>query len=311
VVARLLAISDLHVGFPANRAAIAEITASTEDWLILAGDLGETVEHVRFVFETLRPKFARLIWVPGNHELWTVDPEEDPRPAPERYAALVSLAREFDVTTPEDPYLVWPESIRGQRCVVVPMFVLYDYSFGPDHLRGDREALRAWAAEVGISPADEKYLQCAPYADSASWCDARIRETERRLAEIAIEHGKDAITVLVNHYPLRLEHAVLPKVPRYVPWCGTVRTRDWAERYRAAAVVTGHLHLRSTRMSQATGQAPPVVYHEVAWGYPRERKKGANINAFLRQILPADARIQANLDSMVRTRTVFHKGNPG
>jgi 3',5'-cyclic AMP phosphodiesterase CpdA len=38
---RLLAISDLHLGDPVNRECFASIGASPDDWLILAGDVGE------------------------------------------------------------------------------------------------------------------------------------------------------------------------------------------------------------------------------------------------------------------------------
>ena len=42
-----------------------------DDWLIIAGDTGETPAHLDFVLKTLRPRFAQLIWTAGNHELWT------------------------------------------------------------------------------------------------------------------------------------------------------------------------------------------------------------------------------------------------
>jgi len=61
---RLLAISDLHLGHPVNRRHFASIGESPEDWLILAGDMGESEEQLAFAFEHLRSRFARLIWVP-------------------------------------------------------------------------------------------------------------------------------------------------------------------------------------------------------------------------------------------------------
>ena len=41
------------------------------DWLILAGDVGESEEHLRFALGLLAARFARLLWVPGNHDLYT------------------------------------------------------------------------------------------------------------------------------------------------------------------------------------------------------------------------------------------------
>jgi len=71
-VSKLYAVSDLHVGSPDNRQAVAGLAARPEDWLIVAGDVGERFEDVRWAIERLRDRFQKVIWVPGNHELWTL-----------------------------------------------------------------------------------------------------------------------------------------------------------------------------------------------------------------------------------------------
>ena len=74
---RLLAISDLHIGYPENRAYADSLAAADpDDWLIVAGDVGEVFADVGFVLASLANRYARVIWVPGNHELWT--PKSDP-----------------------------------------------------------------------------------------------------------------------------------------------------------------------------------------------------------------------------------------
>ena len=65
----LWATSDLHVGFKENRQAVEALEPMPDDWLIVAGDTGETPAHLDFVLKTLRPRFAQLIWTVGNHEL--------------------------------------------------------------------------------------------------------------------------------------------------------------------------------------------------------------------------------------------------
>jgi 3',5'-cyclic AMP phosphodiesterase CpdA len=105
---RLLAISDLHLGDPVNRECFASIGASPDDWLILAGDVSETEADLALAFGHLRSRFARVIWVPGNHELWTTDSTPGAIRGEARYQALVALARSFGVVTPEDPYPIWP-----------------------------------------------------------------------------------------------------------------------------------------------------------------------------------------------------------
>jgi 3',5'-cyclic AMP phosphodiesterase CpdA len=100
---RLLAISDLHLGHPVNRDNLWRIGGSPEDWLILAGDIGETEPHLALAFEDLKRRFAKLIWVLGNHELWTVEQSATNLRGKARYEAFVALARRFGVIRPRTP----------------------------------------------------------------------------------------------------------------------------------------------------------------------------------------------------------------
>ncbi|MCW7540230.1 metallophosphoesterase [Aquabacterium sp. A7-Y] len=277
---KLWAISDLHVAHPLNRDAVLSLPAHPDDWLLLAGDLGETLEHLGFVIETLRPRFRQLVWVPGNHELWSLPQEAGGGGlrGEAKYRALVQLCREHGVLTPEDPYpLFVPDG--GVPHLIAPLFVLYDYSFCPPGM--DPDAARAWAREAGIECADEHLLHPDPYPSREAWCAARCALTETRLdAALA---GHPGPTVLVNHFPLLAELARLPLLPRFSPWCGSRRTRDWHRRFRAAVVVSGHLHIRHQRFIDG------VRFEEVSLGYPRQWLRHPGAQAALRQILPAPA----------------------
>lgn len=222
----LWALSDLHVGHPENRQVIETLAPHPGDWLILAGDLGESVDHLRYVFSTLSPRFGRLVWVPGNHELWTI-PSESTLRGVAKYEQLVKLCSEYRVLTPEDPYELL--QIGELRYLIVPLFLLYDYSFAPDGMTHD--AALAWAREAGLECADEHLLHPDPYPSRAAWCAARCAYSETRLTQALRTH--DGPTVLINHFPLRLEHAELPAIPRFCIWCGTRRTQDWHRRFRA------------------------------------------------------------------------------
>lgn len=98
-----------------------------QDWLILAGDLGETEDHLAFALAIATSRFARVLWVPGNHELWTPPGDRDGSRGEARYDRQVALCREHGVLTPEDPYVVWPGG--GPPCTLALLFLLYDYSF--------------------------------------------------------------------------------------------------------------------------------------------------------------------------------------
>lgn len=268
---RLWAISDLHLGSDVNRRAVEAIAPRPGDWLILAGDLGDSAAQLDLAFELLGPRFAKLVWVPGNHELWTERSGRDGERGVARYEALVRLARARGVLTPEDPYPLWPGP--GPKTVIAPLLLLYDYSFRPEAV--SREGVHAWAAEAGIFASDERRLHKDPYASIADWCAARLALTERRLAELPA----DTATVLINHYPLRAEDVVIPRKPRYAPWCGTRATADWHRRFRARAVVYGHLHVRASRYADG------VHFQEVSLGYPRQWDQARSADDFLRRIL--------------------------
>src|SRR5438034_11723558 len=118
---KLYAISDLHLGHEINRQALAAIPSYPEDWLILAGDIGETTEHLRYALSILTRRFAQLLWVPGNHDLWTIpsrSSEDTELRGEEKYRALVSICRDYGVLTPEDPYVLWPG--EGMAALLAP-----------------------------------------------------------------------------------------------------------------------------------------------------------------------------------------------
>ncbi len=269
---RLLAISDLHLGHAPNRAGLTDVADHPDDWLILAGDVGERIAHLELALETLAPRFAKLLWVPGNHDLWVAPGDDSGLRGEARYRALVDLCREYDTLTPEDPYPLWPG--EGPPTVIAPLMVLYDYTFRPDHI--PVEAAVAWAAESGVRCADERYLHPDPHESRSAWCAARTTFTEQRLAEIPDDH----MSVLVNHFPLRQEHAWLPRIPRFSIWCGTRRTEDWHQRFDARVVVSGHLHIRTTRFRDG------VRFEEVSLGYPRQWKRERGLAPYFREILP-------------------------
>jgi 3',5'-cyclic AMP phosphodiesterase CpdA len=273
---RLLAISDLHVAYEANRAIVEGLRpGSEEDWLIVAGDVGEILADVEWVLRLLSERFAKVIWTPGNHELWT--PQSDPVTlrGEHRYRRLVEICRALGVATPEDPYPVWRGP--GGPVTIAPLFVLYDYSFRLPGQLTKKEAL-ARAYETGVVCTDEFHLHPDPHPSREEWCDVRIAETERLLA------ARDASlpTILVSHWPLVREPTAVLRYPEFALWCGTERTADWHRRYNAVTAVYGHLHIPRTTWYDG------VRFEEVSLGYPREWERRQGPPGRFRQILPAE-----------------------
>ena len=268
---KLWALSDLHIEHRGNLAALETLSFYGDDWLILAGDVCESAAMLERALEVLCPRFAKILWVPGNHELWTVPRSGEATRGQARYEALVAVCRARGVLTPEDPYPEWPA--QGVPLRIAPTFTLYDYTFAPDGMSPAQVV--AWAADDGIMAMDEALLHPDPFPDRAAWSRARVAETEPRLAQACLSHR----LILVNHYPLRRDLLKLSRVPRYSPWCGTRATEDWHTRFRAAVVVYGHLHVRGTELRDG------VRFEEVSLGYPRDWDASQGASHYLRRIL--------------------------
>ncbi|MBB6170274.1 3',5'-cyclic AMP phosphodiesterase CpdA [Nocardiopsis mwathae] len=271
----LLAVSDLHVAHPENRKALEELRPRTpEDWLIVAGDVGELSADIEWGLATLGERFAKVIWVPGNHELWTHRDDTVRLRGEHRYRHLVEVCRSIGVVTPEDPYPVWEGA--GGPVVIAPLFVLYDYSFLAPGTSTPEESL-AKAYDTGVVCTDEMMLHPDPFPTRAAWCAARVEATERRLAAV----DPELPTILVNHWPLVREPTRILRYPEFAQWCGTDRTADWHVRFRARVAVYGHLHIPRTTVYDG------VRFEEVSIGYPREWKPRGG-HGGLRRILPEE-----------------------
>ena len=89
---RLLALSDLHVAHPQNREIVAGMAPGNDnDWLLLAGDVGESYPDIEWALRTLADKYPTVVWTPGNHELWTRRQDPVDLRGEQRYLALVEL----------------------------------------------------------------------------------------------------------------------------------------------------------------------------------------------------------------------------
>ncbi|MFK4145046.1 metallophosphoesterase family protein [Streptomyces sp. NPDC004065] len=273
---QLLAVSDLHVGYGENRALVERMAPDSDgDWLLVAGDVAETVADIRWALKTLAGRFGKVVWVPGNHELWTHPRDTVTLRGVARYEHLVEMCRELGVTTPEDPYPLWEGP--GGPVAVAPLFLLYDYSFLPAGSTTKDEGL-AHARRTGVVCNDEYLLHPDPYPSREAWCRARVGRTAERLAALP----EDLPTVLVNHYPLHRHPTDVLWYPEFAMWCGTRLTGDWHRRFRAAAVVYGHLHIPRTTRHDG------VRFEEVSVGYPREWSKRPEPPGRLRRVLPAE-----------------------
>jgi 3',5'-cyclic AMP phosphodiesterase CpdA len=283
---RLLAVSDLHVAHPENRMIVERMRPERKtDWLIVCGDVSETLAEVEWALGLLSERFEKVMWVPGNHDLWTSPDEEPELRGEQRYLRLVDICRQIGVLTPEDPYPVWEGA--GGPLTVASMFVLYDYSFGRNIAPTKEQALLL-AHRAGVVCSDEFLLHPDPYATREAWCQARVDYTQARLEAC----DTDVPLVMVNHFPLIEAPTRVLFHPEFAQWCGTTRTADWHRRFNTAVVVYGHLHIPRTTWHDG------VRFEEVSLGYPREWHRRGFSRTWPRLIAPIE---QTNA-SMAQTK---------
>lgn len=275
-MATLWAISDLHVSHRGNDEILDSISPeSADDWLIVAGDVAERTDDIADALRRLRMRFSTVVWVPGNHELYTTGKDPLQIFGVARYDYLVQVCRDLGVITPEDMYPLFDPGNGTAPVRVVPMFLLYDYTFRPP---GTTTALAALAVarENNVVATDEFLLSPEPYGTRDAWARARIATTRERLDSL----DPSEKTVLINHWPLRREPTDTLTYPEFALWCGSELTHDWHTRYNAACCVYGHLHIPRTTWYDG------IRFEEVSVGYPREWKRRGLPSPLLRRIVP-------------------------
>lgn len=284
-MATLWAVSDLHISHRGNEEILDKIhPSSPDDWLIVAGDVAERTDDIVDTLRRLKARFATVIWVPGNHELYTTSKDPQQIFGVHRYDYLVQMCRDIHVLTPEDVYPLFDPGNGETPVRVVPMFLLYDYSFRPAGTTSKLQAL-AVARENNVVATDEFLLSPEPFQTREAWCAARIAATQKRLDMIDPAEK----TILINHWPLRREPTEALIYEDFALWCGSELTAQWHLKYNAAACIYGHLHIPRTTWYDG------VRFDEVSVGYPREWKRRGLPEPILRQVSPSDGLTEEEL----------------
>lgn len=191
---RIFAVSDLHVDYAVNRQWIESLprTSHQLDFLVVAGDLTHDLMRLHDALSTLREKFARVLFVPGNHELWIHD--RHCQHSLEKFEKILALCKSLDIgTRPErasradgsDP--VW----------IVPLFSWYvtpeegcGSLFFPKP--GEDPSLRIWADKYYVKwPSSPDFPRPADYF--------------RRYNEVQMPAHFDAPVVSFSHFLPRTE----------------------------------------------------------------------------------------------------------
>lgn len=242
---RVYAISDLHVDYEPNRQWVAQLSGEDyrDDLLIVAGDVSDSLTRLEWCLTALARRFAKVLFVPGNHDLWVL---RDP-------ADLDSMAKFRQVCDVAEQCGVSMAPYSGEGVSIVPLLGWYDYSFGEPEERllvawMDYRACR-WPAGYGPAEVTDYFLARNPTAVAAA---DKV---------ITFSHFLPRMDLTPPH--LAAARKVLD------PVLGSNRLEQQLRRLGSSIHVYGHSHLNQRLTIDG------VSYVNNAFGSPQERELSA------------------------------------
>jgi predicted phosphodiesterase len=238
---RVFALSDIHADYKVNAEWVAGISSSDyqADVLILAGDVANTLSLLGWCISTLSRRFGKVLFVPGNHDLWVVR-EPGSKTSLEKFEDVVEVATSNGASM---------RPFRHRRLSIIPLLGWYDNSFGEPGVM----LKRVWRDYRACRwPAGFEGSQIAAHF-------AMLNEGH------AAPEGDKVITF--SHFLPRIDLMpnFIPKEKRWLyPVLGTLRLEEQLRRLNARIHIYGHSHLN--RAVTIDG----IRYINNAFGYPRE-----------------------------------------
>ena len=238
---RVFALSDIHVDFSTNKQWIADLSASDyrDDVLLLGGDISDSVPLLVSCLNTLAARFARVLYVPGNHDLWVVR-DGIHRTSIDKFHQLQDVIKSCGASM---------QLFHYNGLSVVPLLSWYDYSFGQptQELREqwmDYHACR-WPGHFTMPDIAEYFLQ---------------------LNTDALDTANDTVISFSHFLPrIDLMPSYIPEKRRILyPILGSSRLEAQVRRLKPAIHVYGHSHVN--RSVTIDG----ISYINNAFGYPQE-----------------------------------------
>jgi predicted phosphodiesterase len=240
---RVFALSDIHIDYEVNANWIANLSiAEYQDAvLILAGDVTDSLRLLDRCLGTLAKRFRKVLFVPGNHELWVIREDREKN----------SFEKFEDVCRVVEASGASMEAFREQNVSIISLLAWYDYSFGEPsrELRSMWMDYHACRWPVGLAETDIA-------ARFASYNDKHMSRPGDKV--ITYSHFLPRIDVMPQFIPYasRLLYPVL----------GSAQLDRQVRRLDSSIHVYGHSHVN--RQVTIDG----VLYINNAFGYPTETR---------------------------------------
>ncbi len=243
---RVFAVSDVHVDHEANARWVEglSLTDFQNDVLILAGDVSDSLARLEHCFNTLTRRFMKVLFVPGNHDLWV-----------RRDTTLPTSLHKLDaVRGVAEACGVSMQPFHRGTLSIIPMMSWYDFSFGPPSTElqerwMDFRACR-WPAGFGTAEVASHFLDMN---------DTLARRGDETI--ISFSHFLPRIDVMPSFIrePGRMLYPVL----------GASRLGEQVRRLGSAVHVYGHSHVNQRTTLDGT------LFVNNAFAYPQETRIAA------------------------------------
>lgn len=242
---RVFALSDIHVDYDVNARWVSQLSKLDyrDDLLILAGDVTHRRPLLAHCLRTLASRFAKVLFVPGNHDLWVLG-EDGTKTSLDKFHEVAATARDCGASM---------EPFRAEHIYIAPLLSWYDFSFGEPgaELRRLWMDFRACRWPPGFAPADVA-------AHFAALNGRTVPDDATTI--ITFSHFLPRIDLVPSFVPNR--HRMLD------PVLGSALLDRELRDLRADIHVYGHSHI--ARAATIDG----VRYINNAFGYPQESSLG-------------------------------------
>jgi predicted phosphodiesterase len=244
---RIFALSDIHVDYQINARWIAGLsdTDYRDDVLILAGDVTDALHLLKWCLEKLTRCFRKVLFVPGNHDLWVIR-DGSHRNSLQKFTEVLDVVESTGAS-------MQPFFERG--VLIAPFLAWYDYSFGePD------EELRSQWNDYHACRWPEGYDEARVAAHFAAL-------NRQRHGPLPVDSAQKVITF--SHFLPRIDvmpHYIPASKKFLYPVLGTAHLDRELRKLNPSMHVYGHSHVN--RSVELDG----VLYINNAFGYPNETR---------------------------------------
>lgn len=250
---RIFAVSDIHVDFEENLRWFQNLSRLdyTEDLLILAGDVTDSLLLFEKTMRDLRDRFREVLYIPGNHDLW-VRRCATAANSFEKLRMIREIAQNCGIRM--EPY-------AHDSLSIVPLYGWYDFTLAAPI----PETFESWVDFIACKwPEDFDEIKITqhfltmnePFIQTVLRTDfeAIIETTQPFL--ISFSHFLPRIDLMPGYIPISKQNIY--------PVLGTTYLESQIQRLGSAIHIYGHSHVNTHSVKDNR------IYINNAFGYPYE-----------------------------------------